>query len=607
MIYNIPKWPKSSDLKHYATTWILAKDINFENVEEKVEKSETYLLAWEVKKLIPTGEVWYIKALRHLEDEDGNDINNKKWIGPKPVFNDASTTNEYLAPKFHISEPYIADIRFTPGEKIELIINNIKTNVKYNNTQVYLEDLVHGESILKAVNLEESKYKVEFTKDEIDFSKLSLIKFIVTHTASRSVISNPVVEVVDLKKAFYTIISNTKNLDPVRTNYVKIKPTNYGGVTVIEADLMDKSGAVLRKLDVKDNSIVIPKILSFNSSYILNYVVAYTDENGKKTNIKDSCNVTTRDVEEIKRYDASRVYTNILTLKNSLSSKSPYLKFKNKDINFNTEEFFTYLIPLVNKKTNKLAFFGYDDDKGILSLHKDTTVNLKSDFSIRLLNKTTGLLQVLGDKNEVVLKVFTYDQYEDEITIIKTINTGLVATTAAIKKFVELQSGLFVVGLDKDDKSKVLVKELDMDTYKLTTVSNFKYTHTITDVSPVEFGSERILIMPADAKEFRILEFSNTDKIIVPTIALPDGFRNIGLLPQSLYNNNITCFKLNATDKEMDFFTIDYLTSDTKTISRKDNDTKKISNLYFLKDGDCLTTINNKENDSEYTEFWIFK
>jgi len=102
MIYNIPAWPADSNVKHTATTWILARDIDFKNIEEEVNNSTTDLIAWEVDKLIPTGEIWYVKALRKLEDENGND---------------------FLAPKFHISTPYIKDIVYNADNYIKIILN----------------------------------------------------------------------------------------------------------------------------------------------------------------------------------------------------------------------------------------------------------------------------------------------------------------------------------------------------------------------------------------------------------------------------------------------------------------------------------------------------
>ena len=147
MLMTIPEWPKNNTLTHVSTTWVLSKDLEGTIIEDTVIEDTVNLNAWNVDKVIPTQEVWYVKALRHLKDENGNYINNTKWIGPKPIINDNSNVKDYLAPDFYVETPYIKTLAYVPSTGITFELIPFESNVGYKNTAITITDYETGNVI----------------------------------------------------------------------------------------------------------------------------------------------------------------------------------------------------------------------------------------------------------------------------------------------------------------------------------------------------------------------------------------------------------------------------------------------------------------------------
>jgi hypothetical protein len=609
MVYNIPEWPADSIVNHTATTWVLARDEDFTNIEEQLDESEEQLLVWEIDKIIPTREIWYIKALRKLEDEDGNDLNNTKWIGPKPVFSDESSVNEYLAPKFYIDTPYIQDVVYKDSEYLEFTITPYKTNVGYINTALTVEDVMGNTLLTKFFNVDETLNKLRIDIAELDFVELNDIKVTMVHNGTQSTMSAPVSEILNLKNAHFKITGNTKELDPTYNNTLKVVSTTVNGVTAVSAKLKNRAGEALDTLQIVNNEITIKNNLEFRKEYLVEVTVQYTKADGSFDTTKKTVIVTTRDTDEITIASDKTSYEDKLTIKNSTQYGGSIYNY-DLDRNFNTEELFTYSIPLPDSETGKVSLFGLDKDNFNLSKHMEDALNLEGDFTLRLLTKTKGVVLTTNDDNIVIVTPFTYDPYTDNVSLGNALNTNFTSSAAFVNKIAQLTTGIFIAGIDNDDKTLLKVKEFNIDTMSLTD----KYTYTLpaecTDIAVSELGNDKVLLIPNCPTDdvFRTYNYSSIEDYTNESVAIPGEFRGKNLLVNKLYDGRVVMFKHNDNEDAFNYAIYDNKTESTITTEvDMGGGTKTITNIVALKNGDILTVVKNTDsNDNAIAEFWVF-
>ena len=609
MIYNIPEWPKESNVNHTATTWVLARDEEFNNIEEELDESTDDLLVWEIDKIIPTGEIWYIKALRKLEDDEGNDLHNTKWIGPKPVFSEESSVSEYLAPKFFIDTPYITDVVYTEGEELRVDITPYKTNVGYINTVISVEDIEGNVLITKFIDVDETNNTLVIKADELDIPSLGDIRITVLHNGTQSTTSAPIVEILNLKNAYFKIKGNTKELDPTYTNKLEVVSTTFIGVSIMSAVAKTRDGIVIMHPVVNGNTITLGNNLDFNAEYLLEVTVQYTNTQGGLETTKKVIIITTGDTDEV-RYDIEGVkYDNELTMISTTEYNNDVYSF-DLGRNFNTEELFTYSIPAPDANTGKVSLYGLDKINYRLSKHIENVLPNENDFTFRLLTKTKGIVQTLDDDGVVILTPFTFNPYKDSITTSSSINTGLKATAAFVNKIAQLPTGIFIAGIDKDDNTKLAIKAYNLNSNALSDVYTYTLPGGCDDISISELGKDKVLLIPnsTDENVYRTYIYSTIENYINASVVVPGEFRGLNLLVNRLYNGNVVMFKHKATTESFNFCVYDRKTEST-TVTEVDTapDTKFISNLISLKNGDILTIAKNTENaDADKAEFWIF-
>jgi len=603
MIYNIPAWPADSNVKHTATTWILARDIDFKNIEEEVNNSTTDLIAWEVDKLIPTGEIWYVKALRKLEDENGNDLNNTNWIGPKPVFSEESNGNDFLAPKFHISTPYIKDIVYNADNYIKIILAPYKTNVSYLNTLLTLTDKNNNLLLSKVFNLVETNNVIEITNSDIDISQIDILKIDLVHRASQSTLSPVTSEIINLKQVFFKIEGDTVDIDPIYKNDVKAVSTTYNNVTILDGSVYSLKDELITSCTVNGNVATIPEVLEFKKEYKLKLNIQYIDDDGKiKTTLK-YVTITTKDNDEVSIISSNRVYDGSFAIANKYDKDDGLVL--NIDRGFNVEEFFNYIFILPNT-SNKLGMFGLDVDSFVINEFKNLNIDMTKNYSIRLITKTIGYIQTLNSSNNIVLTKFTYDPYKDIISLHSPLTASLKSTNGKHMSLVTIPSGTFVVGTTGNN---IKVYELNISNNALTEKINFSLDSSISDAIAVELDIDKILIIPKGSSEDRFHVFTPTTNYIASSTVIPTDFRNKNLLLSRLGDGRVIIFK----DKESGNNKLDYAIYNFKDESsivsnvNTNGANKQISNIIRLRNDDILTLVKNVDGNKTYIEYWLYK
>ena len=611
MIFNIPKWPDDSNVTHYATTWKLCKDTDCVTVEEEVDKSSDFLLAWENDVIIPTGEIWYIKALRHLKDEDGNDINNTNWIGPKPVFNEESNVNDYLAPKFKIDTPYIDDLVYVPGESLKITLTPYNGNVGYEKTVIAIVNSKNEYILTKFFDIRKSENSITITTDDLDFNNENKITIIIAHTGLHSVISPVYKETLSLKKVYFNIVGNTIKLDPSTPNKLTIKSTSNIGVTLTSAKVFTMGDVFIEDCTVSNNSLILPTDLEYKESYKIKLLLTYINSAGNTDTIDYTVVVSTMGMIEEQVINENITYSYIISKFAEVDKDGPY-DLINTDLAFNTEEFSTNLIPLVEKDSNYLSFYILDKVEKIYAKAFDTNITINSDFTIRLLNSNIGFIQKVDiDNKKVILDLFYYDSIRDTISVQKTFEIVTPHIHPGDLNVVsEVADDYYVTVLNKDDDKQIDVYELvfyiDTTNNVFVTELNLKQSLTMvesaTSVSSTNLGVDKILIVPNSSNEIKTYVYSINDNTIVSSLVIPSDFRNKDLYLTTLRNGDIKATKRKDADKPLDYFYLDISKNTFKVKKLLYNGGSSISNITTLRNGYLLNGIildNTKE-------IWVF-
>jgi len=609
LIYNIPGWPEDSDIKHVATTWILARDEDSQNIEEEILESNEALLVWEIDKIIPTGEIWYIKALRKLEDSDGNDLGNTKWIGPKPVFNEGSNVNNYLAPKFYIDTPYITDIIHTDGVKLDISITPCKTNIGYINTILNIENK-EGESLFtKFYDITLTDNILTIDAEELDLDSLRDIRITIMHNGTQSTTSAPVTEIVNLRHAYFRVIGNTKGLDSTYNNTLKVESTTFIGVNTTFAVIKNRNGITIDTCDVINNEITIANNLDTNSEYLLELTITYTTSDGGVETTTKTIIITTRDTDEILITDINRTYRNIFSkVSETLYNQAVYSFDLTKS--FSTEEFYTYSIPVPDASNDKISFYGLDKVNILLSKHIEDVIDITdTNVTIKLLTKTKGLLQHMDTNGMLIITPFVFDAYTDEVILSSSINTGMLSTGGFINKVAQQASTVFICGIDKDNTNNILIKEYDVFTESLTDRLVSELPGTCNDVTISKIAGGKVLIIPNSEDAFRFIIYNPIENSIKDSIVIPTDFRNKQVFINTLLNGNVIVFKYNDNINGFDYYVYN-TRAESVLLTEVDigSDDKTITNIIALKNGDILTVVKNTEdNNVDKAEFWLYK
>jgi len=636
-MFTINRWPDDSNVDHFATTWILAEKLskdknknliidnkivtitdnnkikigntiltedNMANfgIKAYVIKSKKYLNAWDTGFDVPVSAIWYVAALRHLKDEDGDEIDNDRWVGPTPTISEKSFKNEFFASKLYIQPPYIKEFNYTPGDKLELVLPKPKSNVFYLGTILEIRDENKKVILTKIYNIEKTNNVITITNDDVELDNYNILHFKLMHVGNHSTLSSPYEETFMLKKVFFNINGRRKDLEPLDVNEIVLVKTSPTSVTIEKAELLsgDKK-EVITPCEVVDKEIVrIPNnVMNFNSSYVVRLKLKIVYQNDKEEVIDYYVPITTRSFKQEK--------TNIIEdyfYKNTLEEVRKYVYEDSvyrlsKDKLFNTEEFFTYLIPLPNKKEKDTSLFIFGRDEHSFSAFKTGFLKDYENITIRLLTKDIGYIQTTNN-GKLELKSFDYNSYNDACVIKHNLTFNLVNKFNYLRKVTELNNAYYVAGVSANDNKTIEVYKYNPISNTTVKVASRTIDFKIEDISFVEQGYSNGLIYCKGKDVIRFYLYVSTTNDIVDSLPIPSAFKNSELYLEQLLNGDIIGIKYNNDNKPLDYFIIDVKENKIKIYennSYKGNG--KFIHFAKLKNGDIVATLleeGNKKN-----------
>ena len=553
MIFTIPEWPSDSNLKHVATSWKLTKDAAGTDIVDSVDESSDDLLSWKSDTIIPNGKVWFIWALRKLEDENGSTVNNESWIGPKPVFSENTNVNDYLAPELFITDPKIKDVSYLPGEEVTIEIAKPNSNIGYKGTLVALYDDNDNLVFKKVFNYDDEEGKFSIKAEEVDFANIFKLGIEIVNIGEHSTISRVIRDAYYLKKVYYRIEGHRFNLDPIENNIIKIVSTSQVKVKIKSAKLLALDNTELLDIDVDGNTIKVPITLELDRAYKIKFNLEYTDDNNKTVDLSDVILISTMgELEENIKIDKHFKYDYKIT-KISVVSESV---INISDDLSNTEEFYTYITP-IKMKDNGIDLTVLDKQNDRLATFKETDISLDGDYAIRLVNKTEGYIQTKNDDGKLVLTKFTYDPYRSSVKLGNNLTLDIAIDTPVGRKVMEMGDGLYIVGVNSSDNTKISIYKFNIENMTTNLVREYTYATNLTDVALVEYSETEIHIMPKGPNAYLTLLYSTEYNYVTDDLTIPDDFRNKNLISFKLRNDNMVTFKLKTTENELNFFLYD--------------------------------------------------
>jgi len=246
-LFRIPKWDeKDTGLKHYATTWQIAKDKDFQKIVIESKEDTKNITAWKVNIEVPAGSVYWIRAKRHLKDSDGNVVAYDKWIGPDSFMDENTSQNEILVSSTYIEEPFIISHTIDKdGLTIEL--EEPKGNVPNIRTNWVIED-EEGNEIFSSIEDKNNITKLQVSNDVYNFTAAEYVVVKINHVGDLGTQSPTITEYLSYSNELYKV-KNIVDMDPNIKNTIVIESNNENGVEVLSAIIEEMDGTVAYQPD----------------------------------------------------------------------------------------------------------------------------------------------------------------------------------------------------------------------------------------------------------------------------------------------------------------------------------------------------------------------
>ena len=588
-IFNIAKWENNDSLKHVATTWQIAKDINFEDLVYEEERSTEHLTFLKINLAIPTGQIYYIRAKRHFEDANGNEVENNTWIGPEPIIDNSSAILEPLKPKVYIEEPYIKD--FTVDAENGLTINVLepKDGVGILGTDWII--MVDGNVVFSELNKTDNPFTITVSNDIYNFTAVDKITVFIRYRGQLGKVSKLFKDEIELVRNKYKFLSNLTDIPVDRqvTLEFEILDSNVR-ISAVNILNMDKSLVVTPTLE--DNKITFDgSLLEPNKSYILSLLLQFVDNENKLQTSIETLYLKTVKLSENKVFNHSLNVENKFTL----LKEDDYTNVNINDVVFYTEQFITGHVPLPNKDSKLDYNLLTINDSLTIDLIKSLDIDLTNVIRIELLSNF-NVMFVKETDNSMVIDFYKFNVLDESLTYIKTLNLPISKQEVLNNNIFEFNKEILVVGKKPDTDNEVSVYKTSIDELSdFTLIKDFKLVNskTVNTVVASLIDNDTILILPVGENvgiKSYLIDLTKEDIFEGPTIS--EDFRNLDLRSVWLKNGNVVYFK---HDDDGQFMVFDFKQSDFTVFDTTNNAGKGYSGIIKLKGIGIITYLVNND------------
>jgi len=575
-VFRIPVWDNDSGVTHESTTWQLASDINFENIVQEVIESTEYLDYWKVNVVVPVGKIYYVRAKRNFKE-----VENDVWIGPKKVLNDESGLSEIIKPELKIEEPYINSINLEYEKGLTITLTPFKGNVPHLSTSWIIKNTNTGEIIYKSLFDTENLTELNIKPDVIDFTNIPYITVTVLFHGKLGVESAPITEVIEISKKYFEIIAN-KRIAPSDFDYTgSIKQTTNKVVKLEKAELFDLTGKKICDGNINNNTFTFSSsCLVPNMSYTVKLTLSYDNDDTNTFVTKYS--FFTKSVTEKVIFDRERKYKEIYNILHNnehlvIDKKNEDLKKDgiNTEIQILTEETYTGIIPFISRDNKLRSYFLSKNDNmfnyinPINGFDKDFKTYVKIELvpgDILYVDTVTTKTDKNGNEYDVkILHVFKFNPYTTEVKFIKSIERDDEFISDFNSNAYGVLNGEFYwTSIDKNDRSKVIIRKIDRNTLNLVTIINDRLDKNVNkEMDNVLFAritGSRFIVIPQyynDDSEFFGFTFDVNKKEIYKLFTIPKEVRNSHVTVNTLDNGNAIIQRVELENGKLYYAIID--------------------------------------------------
>lgn len=541
-IFSIPEWGGDSNLKHYATTWLITSDFNGNNIVYRVDKSTESLLNFEINFEIPIGHTYYIKALRHLDRPDHNgtlgyDVEYNHWIGPIKLINENTETNEAFIPELYIDTPYIKyfDITAEGGLSVELIQEY--GNVPRLYTRVIIESGDGTEVYSHDYDMD--TYRINISNTIFNFTVEDKFYIKILYIGDLNVISPVLKEEHSYVQDQYRLIGNTSLIDPAVGNTLKFITTD-SHIEVISAAVKTLEDNVLVEAVVDGDNITINQnTIKYDMSLKLVLTLEYLHPSSGATYTRVNEHfISTRNKYNLMDFNFNMEYLDEITLLNSGQPNNI------KDIPLHTEQNTAGYIPILDEETKlKLyihnestnTFYEMDD---VLGLGEDVVGVGGLPLYCNLVFGRSDRLYLVRENGDYTIT--TYYDYNNLRNVLYLSRYSI--TSPASKNNIIANSNVIVQGElytfynydDDDDVMVILPAAVENDIY--VTIPGLGNAEII-NVTLID--TDTVLIIPVSDTAVYSYMYNFTYDTIVTGPIIPSEFRNATTTGRRLLNGDV--------------------------------------------------------------------
>ena len=581
-VFRIPVWDNDSGVTHESTTWQLASDINFENIIQEVIESTEYLDYWKVNVVVPVGKIYYVRAKRKFKE-----VENDVWIGPKKVLNDESGLSEIIKPELKIEEPYIDSIDLDYENGLTIKLTPFKGNVPHLSTSWIIKDSSNGKVLYRSLFDTENLTELNIDPDTVDFTNIPYVTITTLFHGKLGVESSPTIEVVEISKKYFDIIAN-KKIVPSDLDYTgTIKQTTVRTVNLKKAELFTVTGKKTCDGEINGNKFKFSSgCLVPNMSYIVKLTLTY--DNDDSTTFETGYTFFTKSITEKVIFDRKRVYKeiyNILHKNECLVVDKEYEDLEsnglNTDIQMLSEETYVGAIPFISKDNKLKAYFFSKNDgmfnyiKPLNGFNKEFKTYVKAELvpgNILYIDTITTKTDDDGNEYDVkTLHIFKFNPYTFEVKFIKSIDRDDEFITDFNSNAYGVLNGEFYwTSIDKNDKTKVLIRKINKDTFDLVTLINDRLDKNVDkemdNILFTRITEDRFVAIPQyynDDSEFFGFTFDVSKTETYKLFTVPKEIRNAHVTINTLDNGNTIIQRTQLEDGKLYYVIVDSEHSDT--------------------------------------------
>jgi len=558
--FIISPWDSDkSELIQYATTWQICSDPQCNNVVIQSVEDTDNIYAWKVNVVIPKGETWYVRALRHFKDTNGNIIAYDTWIGPEPIMDNKTSVNELLLPDLHIEPPAILNYTIT------------KDNITIN-----LADPIGDVPDIKTIGCiyakDEKTYTFETTNNQIvisyeDFDYITNDKFevVLIHVGKFNIISPQTSIHLSYTDGLFTIKGNLLKMDPGKTNIVELDSIDDNNpITINYANIYDIDTLEITPCDVKNNKQIFIDPTKFDHTHYLNLEINITYKDPRTNELRQDDKylpikfISDSDIENtIETYDYQYLFESKGTINNVFIDSNMVI----------AEETNPGFIPVI--KNNKINIITTTPENDNFVLVKNTNITLPdtpvySNIQIMNINNNDYVVVTYSLSNNSKILIYNLDYVN--ILVGPLVKQYTVNNT----QFVANNSIFYYKNkpcIAYKDSSNLVIYYIDITQDNLVLLETIPLPDKLNTLSEIVVNSldvDKLMLYPVDKNASYNFIYTATYKKFDTGMSIPTDMRGIevtgirlmnGIMLYMPYNTNSTTYKYLMYDYNNNSFT----------------------------------------------------